>query len=70
MDMPLLLEIKSLLRPLLLVGLAIWGVACSDSSIQFVACTSDADCRDGYMCDLNVYVGECIQSQQVIRITC
>lgn len=31
------------------------------------ACTSDSDCREGFVCDTTIYKGECIQSVQVIR---
>jgi hypothetical protein len=29
-------------------------------------CEQDSDCREGYRCDLKIYVGECIQQQDVI----
>jgi len=40
------------------------GSACDDEP---VACRSDADCREGFVCDQTIYKGECVQSVQVIR---
>lgn len=31
------------------------------------SCESDADCREGYRCDLKVYVGECVEVVRVVR---
>ena len=31
------------------------------------ACSSDEDCREGYRCDLEVYVGECVEVVRVVR---
>lgn len=38
--------------------------ACDDES-QITRCTNNDDCRDGYSCDLEVYVGECVLRRQV-----
>jgi len=50
------------LVPLLTCLLTLWG--CDDSPS---ACSSDADCREGFVCDQEIYKGECVQAVQVIR---
>ena len=39
--------------------------ACEESA-QVRDCTSDADCRSGYTCDLVTFVGECVQQLRYI----
>lgn len=47
----------------LLTLLILWS-ACDDEPST---CSSDEDCREGFVCDQTIYKGECIQAVQVIR---
>jgi len=38
--------------------------ACDDEEAS--RCQQDSDCREGYRCDQTLYVGECVQQQEVI----
>ena len=65
---PLLSPLRSPHR-LLSVGalitlLALASLACSEEPSK---CTSDDDCREGFVCDLELYKGECVQAVRVIR---
>ena len=40
-------------------------VSCDDQP-RIAQCESDDDCRQGYKCDLETYVGECVQRREVI----
>lgn len=53
-------------RPLLILYLLVApiGFACEDDGPN--RCEQDRDCREGYRCDLKIYVGECVQKQEVI----
>ena len=55
------------LRALTLSGVlaltAITTLSCEEPK----ACGSDEDCREGYRCDLNIYVGECVEIVRVVR---
>ena len=53
----LLISLICLVFPLMSIG-------CDDD--EPVRCEQDSDCREGYRCDLKIYVGECIQQQDVI----
>ena len=55
------IQIKTFLVSILLAIFA--GVSCEEPE----PCRSDADCREGYRCDLQVYVGECIKAVRVVR---
>ena len=51
------------------VGLITWGIlivlsACDDQN-DLSQCRSDSDCREGYTCDLEIYIGECIRRTEV-----
>ncbi|MFN3202479.1 MAG: hypothetical protein ACE366_29045 [Bradymonadia bacterium] len=41
----------------------IWATACTTSAEP--RCSSDSDCRNGFMCDLERFVGECVQIVEV-----
>ena len=47
-----------------LLPMILYLYACDDGD-QTGRCTSDNDCREGYSCDLEIYVGDCVQRRQV-----